>query len=116
MGHAIHRLGYGYKKVTGRGQETDPSTGKTVVSKEKSFFVPGMKKKLAKRLGKAFKQDFVIHGHKGKADLHTTKKSGKPVARWKKAKPTSAQYDTQVGKKHFHYEAWTSPIAVHRRQ
>lgn len=114
MGKAIRRMGYGFKKVTGRGQETDPKTGKTVVSKEKSFFVPGMKKKMAKRLGRAFKQDFVVHGSKGKAALHPTAKKAKPVAKWKKTTPKPAQFSTQVGKKHFHYEA--CQITVHRRQ
>lgn len=115
MGRALRRMGYGFKKVTGRGQEVDPATGKVRVSKERSFFVPGMKKKHAKRLGRAFKQDFVIHGRRGKASLHSTQsKTGHPVMRWKRAKPTAAQYDTQVGKKHYHYEA-SSQIAVNRR-
>jgi hypothetical protein len=98
MGKRLRKMGYGYKKVVGRGQENDPKTGKTNVSHEKSFFVPGMKKRHAARLAKRYKQDYYIHGKKGKSNLVHTQ-SGDSHAKWSKTKAGPAQYDTAVSRK-----------------
>jgi len=101
MGKRLRKMGYGYKRVMGRGQEDDPKTGKTHVSHEKSFFVPGMKKAHAARLASKYKQDYYVHGSKGKSDLVHTK-SGESHANWSKTKAKPAQYDTAVTRKGGH--------------
>lgn len=65
----------GFKKVVGRGQE-DQSDGSVKLNREKSYLVPGMKKKHAIRVAKALKQDYVVAGEKGKHKVaHTSDKS-----------------------------------------
>jgi len=100
LGRMLRKLGYGYKPVVGHGQEVSASGGYKP-SKEKSFFVPKMKAKLAARIARVYRQDAIISGNKNKHRLISTTR-GKQAKRdmtFGKTKLKSAEYHTSVSKK-----------------
>ncbi len=66
----LKRLGYGYFKLLGHGQETDPVTNQVISVKEPSYFVPKMSLEHAKQLGQKYEQDAILHHNGQHTQLH----------------------------------------------
>lgn len=59
--HDVRGLGHGYNRMVGHGQEEDPATKETIVSKEPSLFIHGVSHDNALSLAKKYNQFSVIY-------------------------------------------------------